>query len=498
MRELEAADARLRRPGERALDVTEQLGLGQALGNRRRVERDEGLVPARAVVVNRPRNELLARAGLALDQDRAVHRRDELEGREDMVHRRAAADDAIEAETIVQPGPQLRVLVPETAFADAGVQHLRQLDELKRLDQEVDGAALDRLDRVLDPAEPGDDDGANLGIAGERRFEDVHAVGVGQPQIDDEPVVGKPFETGDGVAAVERLRDGKAFGFERFGDKLTQIGLVFDNEHGGLVVLSHRVGVPQESGQLRFRVWPRLPISCKYDDRNADSSPIIGPVILNMPQLPARFDVLVVDDDERVRELVMSYLSSQGMPVTGANDGAAAISLLQRSNGRYRLVITDLNLPGADGFAVLHAARQANASCYVVIVTGYASLDSAILAVRVGAYDYLTKPFSLGQLDVILTRIADRASLEMENRELVHTATPSAHTAVAAPVSAPLTVAKPPEPVAPVPRTTAPLNGPVLTANSALGSIEYRLSLLEQAVARIEARLGTSTPNDRQ
>ena len=216
-----------------------------------------------------------------------------------------------------------------------------------------------------------------------------------------------------------------------------------------------------------------------------------------MPQMPARFDVLVVDDDERVRELVMSYLSSQGMPVTGANDGAAAISLLQQSTGRYRLVITDLNLPGADGFAVLHAARQANASCSVVIVTGYASLDSAILAVRVGAYDYLTKPFSLRQLDVILTRIADRVSLEMEHRELVHTATPSAHTA-AARVSAPLTVAKPPEPVAPVPRTTAPLNGPVLTANSALGSIEYRLSLLEQAVARIEARLGASTPNDRQ
>ena len=215
------------------------------------------------------------------------------------------------------------------------------------------------------------------------------------------------------------------------------------------------------------------------------------------PQLPARFDVLVVDDDERVRELVMSYLASQGVPVTEASDGAAAISMLQRSNGRYRLVITDLNLPGADGFAVLHAARQANASCYVVIVTGYASLDSAILAVRVGAYDYLTKPFSLGQLDVILARIADRASLEMENRELVHTAAaPGVPAAPGAP-PAPATVAKPQEPVATVPRSTAPLNGPVRMANTALGSIEYRLSLLEQAVARIEARLGTSPPTDR-
>jgi DNA-binding NtrC family response regulator len=213
--------------------------------------------------------------------------------------------------------------------------------------------------------------------------------------------------------------------------------------------------------------------------------------------LPARFDVLVVDDDERVRELVMSYLSSQGVAVTGAHDGAAAISLLQRSNGRFRMVITDLNLPGADGFAVLHAARQANASCYVVIVTGYASLDSAILAVRVGAYDYLTKPFSLGQLDVILGRIADRASLELENRELVHTAAGPVHAAAAAAMSGAPAVAKPPDAVAAVSRPTAALQGPSLMGNTALGSIEYRLSVLEQAVARIEARLGSGTPTDR-
>lgn len=100
------------------------------------------------------------------------------------------------------------------------------------------------------------------------------------------------------------------------------------------------------------------------------------------------------------------------MLVTGAQDGRAAIATLQRSNGRFGLVVTDLNLPGADGFAVLQAARHANPHCYVVIVTGYASLDSAIHAVRVGAYDYLTKPFSMGQLDVILARITDRITLE--------------------------------------------------------------------------------------
>ena len=124
------------------------------------------------------------------------------------------------------------------------------------------------------------------------------------------------------------------------------------------------------------------------------------------------WEVLVVDDEVGIRELLMAYFGSIGMTVAGAQDGRTAISALQRSQGRYGLVVTDLSLPGADGFAVLQAAKQANSSCYVVIVTGYASLDSAIQAVRVGAYDYLAKPFSIGQLDVILNRITDRAALE--------------------------------------------------------------------------------------
>lgn len=131
-------------------------------------------------------------------------------------------------------------------------------------------------------------------------------------------------------------------------------------------------------------------------------------------------EVLVVDDDEAVREVILAYFLRRGLQVAGATDGRAAIATLERSQGRYGVVVTDLSLPGADGLAVLRAARQANASCYVVIVTGYASLDSAIAAVRLGAYDYLTKPFSLGQLDVILQRIADRQLLEHENRALLH------------------------------------------------------------------------------
>ncbi|MBS1818588.1 MAG: response regulator [Acidobacteria bacterium] len=130
------------------------------------------------------------------------------------------------------------------------------------------------------------------------------------------------------------------------------------------------------------------------------------------------FEVLVVDDEPAARELLLEFFQSRGFTVTGAQDGRAAIATLQRSNGSYGLVVTDLSLPGADGFAVLQAARQSNPAAYVVICTGYASLDSAIRAVRVGAYDYLTKPFSLSQLEIILDRIQDRIKLQETNRRL--------------------------------------------------------------------------------
>jgi DNA-binding NtrC family response regulator len=138
-----------------------------------------------------------------------------------------------------------------------------------------------------------------------------------------------------------------------------------------------------------------------------------------MPQLPhTALSVLVVDDEPEIRELLVEYFRDRGCETATAGDGRAAIAALERDPSRYRLIVSDLQMPGADGLAVLRAAKTANPSCYVVIITGYASLDSAIQAVRLGAYDYLTKPFSMGQIDVIVERVTDRLALEAENRQL--------------------------------------------------------------------------------
>lgn len=138
-----------------------------------------------------------------------------------------------------------------------------------------------------------------------------------------------------------------------------------------------------------------------------------------MPVQPhTALEVLIVDDEPEIRELLVEYFRDRGFATSTAADGRAAITAIERDPARYRLIVTDLQMPGADGLAVLRAAKTANPSCYVVIITGYASLDSAVQAVRHGAYDYLTKPFSMGQIDVVVQRVTDRVALEAENRQL--------------------------------------------------------------------------------
>lgn len=131
-------------------------------------------------------------------------------------------------------------------------------------------------------------------------------------------------------------------------------------------------------------------------------------------------DVLVVDDDRETRDLLADFCRTLGFGVATAQDGRAAISAVQRDPNQFGVVLTDLNMPGADGFEVLRAVRAVNPSCYVVMITGYATLDSAVRAVKEGAYDFLAKPFAFGQLEIVLSRVRDRMALERENRDLTH------------------------------------------------------------------------------
>lgn len=134
---------------------------------------------------------------------------------------------------------------------------------------------------------------------------------------------------------------------------------------------------------------------------------------------PVRPTVLIVDDEVETCELLSEFCQVHDLRSVTATSGLEAVSVLRQEPGRFSIVISDLHLPGADGFAVLRAARESTPGCYGVIITGFGTIDTAVRAVREGAYDYLTKPFALGQLEVVLRRILDRMALEYENEQLV-------------------------------------------------------------------------------
>lgn len=127
--------------------------------------------------------------------------------------------------------------------------------------------------------------------------------------------------------------------------------------------------------------------------------------------------ILIAEDDPNLGEALVSYLREKGHAVDLARHGAEALNLIQRRT--YSLILADLVMPEADGLTVLRAARQRNPATLVVIMTGHASLASALQATREGAYDYLRKPFNLQEIEVAVDNAARLLHLREENGRLL-------------------------------------------------------------------------------
>lgn len=133
---------------------------------------------------------------------------------------------------------------------------------------------------------------------------------------------------------------------------------------------------------------------------------------LNRAPVDRTREVLVVDDDADVQELLVEIFRGMNLKVATVLDGRAAITAIERDPDRYWLVLADIAMPGADGLAVLQAAKAANPLVQVVIMTGYGSLDTAVKAIRLGAFDYMPKPFTLGEVEMMMHRLGERQHLE--------------------------------------------------------------------------------------
>jgi len=126
--------------------------------------------------------------------------------------------------------------------------------------------------------------------------------------------------------------------------------------------------------------------------------------------------VLVVDDEQSMRELLGIMLRQVGYAVTLADGGEAAVQALMTDD--FDLVITDLRMRKVDGLAVLRAAKEHSPRTVVLVVTAFASTETAVEAMKLGAYDYVTKPFKLDELRLTIANALERKRLQEENREL--------------------------------------------------------------------------------
>ncbi|MCI0329445.1 MAG: GAF domain-containing protein [candidate division Zixibacteria bacterium] len=127
--------------------------------------------------------------------------------------------------------------------------------------------------------------------------------------------------------------------------------------------------------------------------------------------------VLIVDDEERICQSLSALLGREGYSIETATNGEAAIAKIAATS--YDLILSDIKMPKADGMTVLKRARQADPEALVVLMTGYASLESAIAAVSSGAYEYIMKPVEIEELKRLVKRAVDKREVDLAKRTLM-------------------------------------------------------------------------------
>jgi DNA-binding NtrC family response regulator len=132
-------------------------------------------------------------------------------------------------------------------------------------------------------------------------------------------------------------------------------------------------------------------------------------------EMPIR--ILIADDDKAIGDILHDLISEDGRRVDICQNGAEAIERLKGES--YDLIIVDLVMPEANGMEVLKFAKKMNVDVIVIILTGHASLETAISAIKEGAYDYIRKPCKLEEIKLSVDHALEKIRLNQENRDLL-------------------------------------------------------------------------------
>ena len=126
--------------------------------------------------------------------------------------------------------------------------------------------------------------------------------------------------------------------------------------------------------------------------------------------------ILVVDDERDIREASERILSRLGFQLYTAKRGEEALQIFEEAHPA--IVLLDLKMPGMDGMEVLKRLREKDPSVLVIVITGYATVETAIEAMKQGAYDFISKPFEPDQLRIVVNRAAEKIRLTREAQKL--------------------------------------------------------------------------------
>ena len=126
--------------------------------------------------------------------------------------------------------------------------------------------------------------------------------------------------------------------------------------------------------------------------------------------------ILVVDDEAVVRESLREWFAEDGYPVDIAEDAREALKKIQEAS--WDILLVDIKMPGMDGLELQRKVKQIAPDAVVIIITAYASVDTAVQALKEGAYDYITKPFDPDDLERLINKAAERQQLVRENEQL--------------------------------------------------------------------------------
>lgn len=131
--------------------------------------------------------------------------------------------------------------------------------------------------------------------------------------------------------------------------------------------------------------------------------------ITTWPVLPVKLKLLFVDDENSIRDLFLRAMTGESLEIETASNGLEALNMLKTF--KADIVITDMQMPEMDGMSLLKEVRKRYSNIFIIVITGYGSVEDAVTAIKAGAYDYILKPFDFTVIKLLIEKIASHKKI---------------------------------------------------------------------------------------